>query len=183
MRYPIRATVLLLVFLTPVPSSAAVRKHGFGIGWSDARLSSDGEFSGHTMDLDGFTAFGKFGISDRWGILVSYRDLEDKEDPLSNKIGDITQIGVYGVILGRASKRVRPFFKFGLVRTDIDAHIRNFWIDDEDTFLSIGLGMEVGSQSLAFYADYDVIFFDVGPNEEDFGLGVLTLGLIFKPWE
>lgn len=79
----------------------------------------------------------------------------------------------------RPGMGVRPHLKFGLARTDYEAKLPGFpKLSDDGTGISIGGGLEAGSQRVAFFGDCD--FTSVSLFDEDFSIGNLTLGIIFK---
>ena len=78
----------------------------------------------------------------------------------------------------RHGMKVRPHVKFGLALTDVEVTDFSGTISEDDTTLSIGGGLEVGSESFAFYADYDYTEPDLSGT--DFEIGNLTLGAVFK---
>jgi len=160
-----------------VAAHAAESKHMVGVGLETAFLDVDG--LPDALEFNGFSVFGKWGITKNWGILISYRDMEDNEDLLFGEKDSYNQIGVYGVYMWRADKKVRPHIKFGASRVDLDVEVPGFpTTSDDDTAFSIGGGMEAGSQRVAFFADYD--FCTVSLLGADSDIGDLTLGVAFK---
>ena len=175
-----RTAVCVLVILVMALSGsilAAERKHGVGIGL----VSSSVEDEDGTVEVDftGLTLFGKIGITENWGILVSYRDMEDDEDLLFGEEDEYTEIGVHGAYMWRPDNKVRPHVKFGFVRTELEVSAPGFLpADDDGTGFSVGGGLEAGSEKIAFFGEMDVAvveLFDV-----DFDFVSVTLGVIFK---
>ena len=159
---------LLMTF----PAFAKESRSGVGVGYNVGTLDFDG--LPDELDFVGFNVWYKWGINDMWGVLVSYRDMEDDEDLLPGFEIEYTQIGVHAVIMWRHGMKVRPHVKFGLALTDVEV----IGVSEDDTTLSIGGGLEVGSESFAFYADYDYTEPDLSGT--DFEIGNLTLGAVFK---
>lgn len=156
---------------------AAERKHMVGFGLDTAVVDVD-SFP-DSIDFTGFSVFGKFGITKNWGILFSYRDMEDDENLAAGEKDTYTQIGVYGVYMWRPDKKVRPHVKFGVSSVDLDVEVPGFFTaSDDDTAFSFGGGLEAGSQKVAFFGDYDFTTVDL------FGLDTdtadLTLGVVFR---
>ena len=153
---------------------------GFGIngGTVDSDLPLAEE-----VDFDGYTLFYKFGFTDTWGLLVSYRDMEDDEDLFLGEEDEYTQFAVHAVYMWRHGNRVRPHVKFGLAYTDFEARIPGFFSDaDNDVTLSFGGGLEVGSEKFAFFGDFDYTEPEitlVGVSA-DLEITNVTLGIIFK---
>jgi hypothetical protein len=165
-RLPILATLALFLC---VPADAAVSRHGVGGALVTGLLDCDS--CPDTFEFTGFSLFGKVGLTDNWGILVTYRDMEDDE---AFVFGEYTQVGVQALYMWRPSKVVRPHVKFGLERTDFDAP----FVSDDGTGLAVGGGLEVGSQRVAFFLDYDFTMVELF--DEDFEIANLDLGIIFK---
>jgi len=169
-----RTAVCVLVILVMALSGsilAAERKHGVGIGLVASNVEPE------SADFTGFTLFGKIGITENWGILVSYRNMEEflifggEED-------EYTEIGVHGAYMWRPDNKVRPHVKFGFVRTEFEISVPGLSVDDDGTGFSVGGGLEAGSEKIAFFGDLDVAvveLFDV-----DFDFVSVTLGVIFK---
>ena len=173
-----RTAVCVLVILAMALSGsvhAAERKHGVGLGLASSTVEPENITD---VDFAGFTVFGKIGITKNWGILVSYRDMEDDEDLLGGEEDEYTEIGVHGVYMWRADHKVRPHVKFGFVRTDLEISVPGASIDDDGTGLSVGGGLEAGSQKVAFFGDLDVARVDLF--DVDFDFVSATLGVIFK---
>jgi hypothetical protein len=173
-----RTTVCALVVLLIVSSApvfGAERRHGAGFGL----CSGSGEpEDGPELDFVGFSIFGKIGFTDHWGLLISYKDMEDDEDLLIGEEDEYTQIGAYGVYMWRHDRTVRPHMKFGFERTELQLSLFGSSIDDDGVAFSLGGGLEAGSQKIAFFGDFDfttVELFDV-----DFEIANLTAGVIFK---
>jgi hypothetical protein len=172
--------MLIVLLLIAMPAFAKENRSGAGIAYTGGDVTVEnvpgsGEF-------DGYTLFYKAGFNDLWGLLISYRDMTiDDKEVLPGEEFDYTQIGVHAVVLWRHGKKVRPFVKFGLARTEIDlvspSSIPSTFTDDEIGF-SVGGGLEAGSERIAFYADYDFTQVELGA--ADFDFANLALGIIFK---
>jgi hypothetical protein len=174
-----RTTVCVLLLLVIALSGsvlAAERKHGVGIGLVSSNVEPE---SATDLDFAGFTVFGKIGITENWGILVSYRDMEDDEDLLFGEEDEYTEIGVHGAYMWRPDNKVRPHVKFGFVRTELEVSVPGFLpADDDGTGFSVGGGLEAGSEKIAFFGDLDVAVVELF--DEDFDFVNVTLGVIFK---
>ena len=158
-------------------SFGAENRHGVGFGIDSATLDSD--TLPVPLDFTGFTLFGKIGFTDNWGLLISLRDMEDDELLLGGEEDSYTQIGVHAVYMWRPNRLVRPHVKFGIARTDFDAKIPgNPTLSDDGAGISIGGGLEAGTQKVAFFGDVDATV--VSLFNEDFAIGDMTLGIIFK---
>lgn len=172
------ALILIVLFAVTVPAIAKENRSGAGIGYTAGNLSVD--IAG-TDDLDftGYTIFWKQGFNDLWGLLVSYRDMKDDENlPPGDEI-NYTQWGVHAVVQWRHGKRVRPFVKFGMAKTDLEVTDTSMGTQsEEETAFSFGGGLEAGTERIAFYADYD--FTRAELSSIDFDFGDLVLGIIFK---
>jgi len=173
-----RTTVGALVILLVVPIApvlGAEQRHGAGFGMCSGIVEPE---DGPELDFAGFSIFGKVGLTDHWGLLISYKDMEDDEDLLVGEEDEYTQIGAYGVYMWRHDRRVRPHMKFGVERTDFEISYSGSSIDDDGVAFSVGGGLEAGSQKVAFFGDLDlatVELFDV-----DTDIFNLTAGVIFK---
>lgn len=160
-----------------VAAYAAENKHMVGVGLETAIVDVDG--LPDTLDFDGFSVFGKWGITNNWGILISYRDMEDAEDLLLGETDSYTQIGLYGVYMWRPDKVVRPHIKFGVTMVDLEVEAPGFpTTTDDDTAFAFGGGLEAGSPKVAFFGDYD--FTTVSLLGSDTNIGDLTLGVVFR---
>jgi hypothetical protein len=174
-------SLLLFLFCASLPALAADDRSGAGLGFTSGIV--DMEFLPAELDFVGYTLFWKFGFTDTWGLLVSYRDMEDDEILIFSEEDDYTQFAVHAVYMWRHGKRVRPHVKFGLARTDFDARSPFFpSVSDDDVTISFGGGLEAGSDKIAFFADYDFTqpeleLFGFSQDTDVFGL---TLGIIFK---
>lgn len=166
---------LLLVMLAVGVTYGEERRHGAGFGFTSGL--ADGDFVDE-IEFVGFTAFGKIGFTDNWGLLISIRAMEDDETLAFGEEDEYTQVAVHAVYMWRHGKRVRPHVKFGLAKTDFEAKVLGFTLSDEDTNVSVGGGLEAGSDKVAFFADFDYT------EAEFFGLDIeysnLTLGVMFK---
>jgi len=176
----IRAIPMLIsLLLIAGPASAKENRNGVGVTYTTGKLSIEnvpgsGDFSGYTL-------FYKGGFNDRWGLLLSYRNMAvDSADVGPGEEFGYVQIGVHAVVLWRHAKEVRPFVKAGLVRTDVDISAPGYpAVSDNKSSFSIGGGLEAGSERIAFYLDYDFTrteMFNLG----NFDFSNLNLGIIFK---
>lgn len=171
------AVLVALVFLAVSGwSFGAEHRHGIGFGIDSATLDND--TLPEALEFTGFTLFGKFGFTDNWGLLISLRDMEDDELLIGGEEDSYTQIGVHAVYMWRPSSRVRPHVKFGIARTDFDAELPGNPLSDDGAGISVGGGLEAGTQKVAFFGDADVQA--VSLFNEDFTITDVTLGIIFK---
>jgi len=160
---------------------AAENRSGGGIGLELGAVEADVFVT--DIEFTGFSLFYKQGFTDRWGLLATYRDLEDDEGLLSGESYAYTQFAVHGVYMWRVGKRVRPHVKFGLAYTDFEFKIPGLFSGSDDgTDMSIGGGLEAGSEKVAFFGDFDyseptIDFPDASPDLE---IANLTIGVIFK---
>ncbi len=169
--------ILALLLLVAAPASALDNRSGAGIALNQGILDAD--TLPEELEFVGYTLFWKAGITDQWGVLLSYRDMEDDEDLLFGEEDEYQQFSVHAMIMWRHGKRVRPHVKFGLARTDFEATIPFLGSSsDDDVTLSIGGGLEAGTPRIAFFADYDYTQPDLFG--EDFDIWNLSLGIIFK---
>ncbi len=174
--------VLAILLAVAAPATAADYRSGAGFAFTSGIVDADFLLP-EELAFVGYTIFWKVGITERWGVLVSYRDMEDDEFLLFAEEDEYTQIAVHAMAMWRHGKQVRPHVKFGLARTELEATIP-FTLNtkDDDTTLSIGGGLEAGSERIAFFADYD--FTEPELNlvgiPDDYSIWNLSLGMIFK---
>jgi hypothetical protein len=149
------AVLVALSFLAVSGSSfGAEHKHGIGFGIDSGTLDSDP--LPEALEFTGFTLFGKIGFTDNWGLFISVRDMEDDELLLGGEEDSYTQIGVHAAYMWRPDMRVRPHVKFGIARTDFDAELPgNPTLSDDGVGISIGGGLEAGTQRVAFFGEAD----------------------------
>lgn len=169
-------TLIALLMTASAVALAAERRHGVGVGVVTG--TGEPDFAGtNEIDFVGGQIFGKFGITDNWGLLITLRDMEDDED-VPGASAEYTQVSVHGMYMWRPDNKVRPHVKFGLQHTDLDLSALNLTIDDDGSAFSFGGGFEAGSEKVAFFLDLDyteVELFDI-----DFQGSNLTAGVIFK---
>lgn len=163
--------------------SEAVNRHGVGLGYDVAIVDSDLFFA--TEDFNGFSVFGKIGFTDHWGLFVWYRDMEVDEEFFGVFEEEYTQLGVHAVYMWRPDKTVRPHVGFGLARTDMDVDdfFFNVFKSDQGVGLSVGGGLEAGSEKVALFAEYEFTIVDLDVSvfgEEETRIGDLLVGIIFK---
>ncbi len=177
--------IVLLSFLG-TPAIGAENRHGVGFGFNAAIVDSDSFFFDEAHE--GFSVFGKYGVTDNWGIFIFYRDMEDDED-----FSDVflfpdleqtyRQFGVRALRMWRADARVRPHVAFGLTYTDMEADFRNVLgiISDSGVGISVSGGFEAGSQTIAFFTEYSITVVDLSDfDDDDTTIGDLVLGIMFK---
>jgi hypothetical protein len=168
--------IVLALFLC-APAGAAVSRHGVGGALVGGALDCDSCFD--AIGFAGFAVFGKIGLTDNWGLLITYRDMEDDENLLLGEKDTYQQIGVQALHMWRPRKLFRPHVKFGIERTDFEAEIGGVTVAaDDGAGLAVGGGFEAGTQRVAFFLDYD--FTVVELFDEDFEIANLDLGIIFK---
>ncbi len=171
-------SIAIVGLLLAVGLPAAAADNRSGAGFAIVAGVVDADFLPEELDFTGFTLFWKYGFTDRWGLLVSYRSMEDDEFLFSGEEDEYDQLAVHAVYMWRHGKRVRPHIKFGLARTDFEVSLPGGSFSDDDTAISIGGGLEAGSEKVAFYADYD--FSEPEFFGSDLELFNLNLGVIFK---
>jgi len=175
-----RMTLPVLVTLTlilAVPAFGAEPKSGIGFGLTGGVVDSDS--LSDSLSFSGFALFGKIGFTDHWGLAVTYRDMKDDENLAFGEDDSYKQTSVHAVYMWRPGKIVRPHVKFGIERTEFEAKLPPFpTLSDDDVAGSVGGGLEVGTPKVAFFGDYD--FTQARLFDEDFDIGNLTLGIIFK---
>ena len=137
--------------------------------------------TGFEADFTGVALIGKVAINPNWGVMFSFRSMEDDED-LSSSV-DYTQVAAQGVYLWNPHQTIRPYVKAGMVFTDLDSGISPQRVtdrreDDEGVGISFGLGLEIGSQRYAFFADFD--YTDVSLFDVDHDILTATAGVLFK---
>lgn len=172
------AVILFALLVIAIPAFAKENRSGVGVAYTAGVVSVD--FPGvPDLDFVGYTVFWKYGFTDMWGLLVSYRDMQDDENFAPGDEIDYTQIGVHAVVMWRHGKMVRPHVKFGLADTDFEVTEASLGsVSESDTAFSIGGGLEAGSERFAFYADYDFTQADL--SGVDFDVAGLNLGIVFK---
>lgn len=169
--------LVVLAFFPFMPAGAADKKHGLGVAVVSGILDCDS--CSDTFEFSGFALFGKIGFDKNWGLLITYRDMEDDENFIFGETDSYTQFSVQAVYMWRPTKKFRPHVKFGLASTDFKAKLPGFpTISDDGTGLAVGGGFEAGSQSVAFFLDYDYTTVDLF--DEDFETANFNLGIIFK---
>jgi outer membrane protein with beta-barrel domain len=175
-----RMTLPVLVvsaLILAAPAFGAEPKNGIGFGLTGGTVDSD--VLSDSLNFTGYMLFAKLGITDHWGLAISYRDMKDDENLAFGEEDSYTQGALHAVYMWRPGKMVRPHVKFGIERTRFEAKEPPFpTLSDDDVAGSVGGGLEVGSPTLAFFGDYDLTrarLFD-----EDFDFGNLTAGIIFK---
>ena len=170
----------IAIVLVALPNSASMaeNRHSVGFGLDVATVDSDLFFN--EEDHVGFSIFGKIGFSDHWGLFLFYRDMEDDEDFFGLE-QTYQQIGAHAVYMWRPNKKVRPHVGFGLVRTDFEADFSGFVVSDDGVGASVSGGVEVGSQRVAFYAEYQITVVDLDDFDPDSTtIDDLLAGIIFK---
>lgn len=170
------ANLMILTCFSIFPAAAAEGRHGLGGALVSGVLDCDSCVD--TFEFGGFALFGKIGLTENWGLLITYRDMEDDEDFFLLE-DTYTQLAVQGVYMWRPARQFRPHVKFGLERTDFEKEVPGSGtVSDDGTALAVGGGFEAGSQRVAFFLDYD--FTVVELFDEDYDIANLDLGIIFK---
>ncbi len=183
--YQVLLGIVLLSFLS-TPGIGAENKHGIGFGINVATVDSDSFFEDE--DHDGFSIYGKIGITDKWGIFIFYRDMEDDENFAGGFEQTYEQIGVRALYMWRPDKRVRPHVAFGLTRTDFTADFGGLGLgklSDDGIGISVSGGLEAGSQRIAFFSEYSITVVDLSDlaqpiGDDDTTIADLVLGIMFK---
>ena len=168
-------STLILASMVSIPTVAADLSGAVGLGLNTgvSVASDDGETTMSSGEsTDGFTLFGRFGLSKKWGIVASYRKLDGEDAE------EYTQIGVHGVITWRSDRRVRPHFKFGLVHTEMEVPGVSPLSTDAGVGPSIGGGVEIGSQRIAFIGELDSTGVQLG--DETRGIANWTAGMVVR---
>ena len=170
--------IIVALLIIAVPTFAKENRSGVGIAVTAGSVDID--VAGvPDLDFTGYTIFWKYGFNDRWGLQLSYRDMEDDENLLPGEEINYTQFGVHAVYMWRHGKRVRPHIKFGVANSDVEIIEPSLGtVSEDDLAFSVGGGLEAGSERFAFYADYDFTQVDLGGT--DFDIANLSLGIIFK---
>jgi len=172
--------ILIVVASLVVAAPALAKENRSGAGVAFASGTVDVSVPDvPDLDFTGYTLFWKYGFTDHWGLLLSYRDMEDDENLLPGEELNYTQFGVHAVYMWRHGKKVRPHVKFGVANTDIEVIDPTLGTASEDELaFSVGGGLEAGSERIAFFADYDFTQFEI--SGIDFDVANLSLGIIFK---
>ena len=167
----------ILTLLSLAPAGAAESKHGVGIAGVSGIF--DCEFCFGPYNFVGFSLFGKIGFDSHWGLLITYRDMDDEEFVIFGDEDSYTQWGVQAAYMWRPSKPFRPYVKFGLERTDYTSEDSILvTVSDDGTSLAVGGGFEAGSQRVAFVLDYDFTVVELFGRDSD--IGNAGAGIIFK---
>ena len=182
---PVYQALLGIVLLASLSTTGigAENKHGVGFGTNFANVDSDVFFDDE--DHDGFSIYGKIGITDKWGIFIVYRDMEDDEDFSGGFEQTYEQIGVRALRMWRPDMRVRPHVAFGVTQTDFDATGVGFSASDDGIGISVSGGLEAGSQRIAFFSEYSITVVDLSGlaqpiGDDDTTITDLVLGIMFK---
>jgi len=165
------------------PSDQGLR-HGIGLAYSGSTVSFDVD-RGDSGDptFSGIGVFGKFGITERWAVFASYRDLDgtdlDPGEDVSFTLADVHAAFTFAVTL-----RSRWHVKAGIASLDFDSK-RPIEGSTSDSAISpsIGLGFEWGGRRVRLFVDFGVSFPEVEliPGEsESLVVGNTNTGLIFK---
>lgn len=171
--------ILLIAGLAAVlsaPAQAKGPRSGAAFAFTSGTAAS--EAMPQDLDFSGWTVFGKIGFTDHWGLLISFRDMGDDEDLLFGEEDSYTQFALHAVYMWRHGKVVRPHVKFGVAYTNAEARIGQRSLSDEDTNISVGGGLEVGSEFVAFFGDID--YTEAEFYGADFEYANMNLGVIFK---
>lgn len=175
----------ILIFLgvtflvaTWMPVSGATRLHMVGLGLTGGRVDND-EFIDE-FEFEGVSIFGKIGFTKNWGLMLTIRTMEDDEDFSSGAELEYDQLAVHAVYMWRPEMKVRPHVKGGIAFTDFEGSdfpgAGNF--SDDGAGLSIGGGLEAGSEQVAFFGDYDITVVELF--DEDTTFANVTLGIVFR---
>lgn len=176
MRRMVLVAGLVSILAGGTPALAEVRASGIGAGLSAGMADSDA--LSEDLDFTGWTGYVKLAITNSWGFLLSYRDMEDDEDLLLEE-DSYKQASVYLIRTWRVEKIVRPHFKIGASRVDFEREIGGLLTsDDDDLGFSVGGGLEVGSQRVALFGDYDFTMVDLFG--EEFRISNATAGIMLK---
>jgi hypothetical protein len=155
-----------------------------------------GGFSGSTTETDvprdgserfvshGWGLVFRAGLSKRWGIALSYRDTEDRENYSSGEAIETQLVGGHAYFTWLETKHSHWYAKAGLTWADFRSSIPGGG-SNSDAALgpSIGLGVDWGTRRVAFFFDWDVTLVDVElipGREESFITGATIIGVITK---
>lgn len=180
MRTWILSFVVMILAIPPV--GAGEGRHGIGVGVDIGTTELD-DSDEESIDFIGFNVYGKFGITDHWGIFVNYRDMEDDEDLAFGEEDSYRQVGVHAAYMFRPEKVFRPHVKLGATWTDLEARASFGTFSDSDIGLAIGAGFEAGPPRFAFFLDWEITeaSIELFPGAElDLTIDDLTLGFIYK---
>ena len=171
--------ILLIGTCMSLPAFAGSGRHGIGFGESLGTFYPDS--AREEVDFSGYTLFGKIGLSSRWGIFLSYKDLDldTNEKPLVTEADAYTQAVAHFVRLWRPDMRVRPHAGFGLAWSEFETDSPAFpGLSDGGIGVSLGAGLELGSPAVALLIDYQYTRVDLFG--ESFELDDLMTGIMFK---
>ena len=171
--------ILLIGACLSLSVFAGSGRHGIGLGESLGTFAPDGDRE--EVDFTGYTLFAKIGLSGRWGIFLSYKDLDldTNEKPLLTEADAYTQAVAHLYRLWRPDMKIRPHAGFGLAWTEFETDSPAFpGLSDSGIGVSLGAGVELGSPEFAFLIDYQ--FTRVDLFGESFDLDDLMTGIILK---
>lgn len=161
-----------------LPVAAETRLHMVGFGFTGGIVDNDEIID--EFEFEGVSIFGKIGFTDNWGMLLSIRTMEDDENFGFGAELEYDQFAIHAVYMWRPDKKVRPHVKGGIALTDFEGKNIPFVgdVSDDEAGLSIGGGLEAGSQKVAFFGDYDVTIAELF--NEDTTFANITLGIVFR---
>lgn len=172
-------------------------RFGIGLGLIESFVDNgtfqdncDGLFCAPVSDdFSGFIVFGKAEVTPRWGVLLSYRQLEESGGDAHGDLeifgedDSFRQLGVYATYRWRARKKLRPHVKVGLALTEFEARTPSAPGDsDNDTSLSLGAGLEWGHPAFSLFTEMDLtdLAIEAGGASDHLSLGDLTVGFIHR---
>ncbi len=159
--------------------------HGVGIAFSGSTIYFDIDRGGQgSRTFDGWGIFGKYGITEHWAVLASYRDLGDNGDLDPGEEISFNLIDIHASFTWLVTQHSRWHVKAGLAQLDFDSS-RPFTGTNKDSIVSpsIGGGFEWGGRKIRLFVDFGVAFPSVEliPGErESLVVGNTNTGLIFK---
>ncbi len=167
------------------PSPWAARKYAVGIGYSGSTVDTDVPRGvQEEITFDGWSVFGRIGLSDRWGLQFGYRSMKDDENFDPREDISLDMVGVHAYWVWAETEYSRWHVKFGLAWMDFESKIPSVnTFTDHALGPSIGTGFEWGTPRLALFIDFGLTFADielVPGAEESFLVGNTISGLIYK---
>lgn len=160
-------------------------RHGVGLAYSGSTIEFDVDRGGQSSRrFDGWGVFGKFGISERWAVLASYRDLGDNGDLDPGEEIALRVVDAHAGFIWLVTPNSRWHAKAGVAWLDFESR-RSLTGATTDSALSpsIGVGFEWGLRRVRLYFDFGVAFSGVEliPGEsENLVVGNSNSGLMFK---
>jgi len=140
-------------------------------------------------DFSGLIVFGKAELTRRWGVLLSWRKLEESGGDAHGDLeifgenDSFQQLGAYATYRWRARRMLRPHVKVGLAYTEFEARtLGGPGESGNDVSLSFGGGLEWGHPAFSLFAELDAtdVAIEAGGVSDHLNLGDLTIGFIHR---